>query len=159
MATKKVTDTRAKKASDEWMTNSTAMAKLEADKQAEIDAIQTKYAPKITEHKAVIEESETILKQYAKENYKDLFGDKTKTCEFNGCTLSFKKAQASITLLEGWNEQRVITHLFKKYKELTTTTISLNKNAIKSKFPTLGKELKKCGLALETKEDNFYVSA
>jgi phage host-nuclease inhibitor protein Gam len=157
METKKITDTRAKKASDDWTTNTTALAKLEAKKQAAIDAITSKYATKLTDHKTAIAEAEAVLKQYATENYTELFGNAAKSCEFNGCTLAFKKAPPSICIKEGWTEQKVITHLFNKYKHLTTTTITLDKAAIKKAFDSMGKELGKCGLALETKEDNFYV--
>lgn len=159
MESKKITDTKAKKATEQWTTNTTALAKLEAEKQAAIDAITNKYATKMTEHKTAIEESEAVLHQYAKENYRDLFGDASKSCEFNGCTLSFKKAPDSISIKDGWTEQKVITHLFNKYKHLTTTTISLDKAAIKKAFATMGKELGKCGLAIEQKPDNFYVKA
>jgi phage host-nuclease inhibitor protein Gam len=155
----KITSTRAGKAAEQWTTNTTALAKLEAEKQAKIDAIASEYASQLTDHKTAIEESEAVLKQYAIENYKDLFDEKSKSCELNGCTLSFKKAPASVSIKEGWTEQKVITHLYNKYKHLTTTKITLDKTAIKKAFESMGKELGKCGLVIKEEPDNFYVKA
>ncbi len=160
--TKAPTRAQFDKAIADYETESAKLARLEADRQRDMDKISKKYAQPISETKAVIENAEAIAKGYAEACEGELIPFGKSSVLIGQVQVGKRKLPASLVLCENrsWEEatealQKSLPHFV---EQVPTPDKAALKDALQDKDtgPGVLKKIAAAGVELKT-GFKFYV--
>lgn len=134
---------------------------LTAELNAEIEAIKARFAPKLEAHKEAISECATAIESYVVSHRAEIFAKDSKTATVAGHELSLRDNGGSVETLKGITQATVLDRLLNHEDEATADLFiryksSLDKEAIKAKWPDHVEFLSALGLKIEHAE-NFAI--
>jgi phage host-nuclease inhibitor protein Gam len=147
---------QAQDASSQFATTKNELARIEAKMNEEINKIRSKYAEKVNELTDALEEPQTILEVYAKEQ-QDSWGKK-KSFELLHTTIGFRTGMPKLKLEKSYNWS-VVTDLLKEhYPGYVRTVDEPNKEKIIADRESDGfdKFCKKCHVNV-VQDETFYI--
>jgi phage host-nuclease inhibitor protein Gam len=154
-----VTLEQAQEASEQYTTKTTALSKLEAEMNAEINEVKSKYQDDITELMEALEDPTETLQVYATEQRANW--GKKKSVQLLHTVIGFRSGNPKVDKKKSFTWDAITILVKKCLPEFVRTKDELNKEAILALKPT-DKKLEKlkdqCFISIG-QDETFYVEA
>lgn len=149
-----VTIAQAEAAAAAYTEADEAVRKIEAQKRTELMQIEQKYADDLREYNEQRTKAEETLIQYGKELALDTA--KVKSTHVLGVSVGFRAGKAKLTLLEGFDWDKVKEAVKKHFPKYIRKVEELEKDKLLKDFAIKDEQLEGIGVRVE-REGKFFV--